>query len=170
MVWQKGKTLSGSDGAGHVAIVEKVISNTEVYTSESGYGASKPFWNQTRKKGAGNWGQNSNYKFLGFIYNPAVNDTTITTNTTQPSTTNIKVESAKSFLKTLAGTYLTTANLNMRSGAGTNKPIIITIPKNSKVTCYGYYTLINNTKWYYVIYNSNNKEYIGFVSSQYLKK
>lgn len=71
MVWQKGATLSGSDGAGHVAIVEKVVSDTEVYTSESGYG-SKAFWNQTRKKGDdGNWGQSSGYKFLGFILNPA---------------------------------------------------------------------------------------------------
>lgn len=74
MVWQRGATLSGSDGAGHVAIVEKVISPTEVITSESGYGSSKPFWTQTRKKGSGNWGANSSYKFLGFIYNPAVKD------------------------------------------------------------------------------------------------
>lgn len=72
MVWQKGASLSGSDGAGHVAIVEKVISDTEVYTSESGYG-SKAFWNQTRKKGSdGKWGAGSGYTFLGFIYNPAV--------------------------------------------------------------------------------------------------
>lgn len=72
MVWQKGASLSGSDGAGHVAIVEKVIGNTEVYTSESGYG-SKAFWNQTRRKGAdGRWGAGSAYTFLGFIYNPAV--------------------------------------------------------------------------------------------------
>jgi LysM repeat protein len=75
MVWQKGNTLSGSDGAGHVAIVEKVVSSTEVYTSESGWSASQPFWNQTRKKGSdGNWGQKSSYKFLGFIYNPAIKD------------------------------------------------------------------------------------------------
>ena len=74
MVWQKGSSLSGSDGAGHVAIVEKVISDTEVYTSESGYG-SKAFWNQTRKKGTdGRWGANSEYTFLGFIYNPAVSN------------------------------------------------------------------------------------------------
>ena len=74
MVWQKGATKSGSDGAGHVAIVEKVISSTEVYTSESGWGSSKPFWNSTRRKGSGNWGAGSDYKFLGFIYNPAVPD------------------------------------------------------------------------------------------------
>ena len=36
MVWQKGATLKGSDGAGHVAIVEQIISPTEIVTSESG--------------------------------------------------------------------------------------------------------------------------------------
>ena len=71
MVWQKGATLAGTDGAGHVAIVEKIISATEIVTSESGWNAKKPFWTQTRKKGDGNWGQGSGYKFLGFIYNPA---------------------------------------------------------------------------------------------------
>lgn len=69
MCWQRG-TLSGSDGAGHVAIVEKVISDTEVYTSESSYGG-KAFFNATRKKGTGKWGI-SNYTFRGFIYNPSI--------------------------------------------------------------------------------------------------
>lgn len=175
MVWQKGKTLSGSDGAGHVAIVENVISNTEVYTSESGYGASKPFWNQTRKKGSGNWGQNSDYKFLGFIYNPAVTDITSTTDYKNIANSTVNISNntsvAKSFSKSLAGTYITTANLNLRKGAGTSNAIITTIPKGDKVTCYGYYTYLNNVKWYYVIYTNNKKStYNGFVSSQYLKK
>ncbi len=74
MVWRKGKTFTGSDGAGHVAIVEKIISETEVYTSESAYG-SVAFWNQVRKKGIdGNWGAGSDYTFIGFIYNPAVKE------------------------------------------------------------------------------------------------
>ncbi|MGN0998650.1 MAG: peptidoglycan-binding protein [Faecousia sp.] len=71
MVWRKGATLSNSDGAGHVAIVEKVVSNTQVVTSESGYGSSTPFWTKTRNKGDGNWGAGAGYTFLGFIYNPA---------------------------------------------------------------------------------------------------
>lgn len=72
MVWQAGPTQNGSDGAGHVAIVEKIINATEIITSESGWGAANPFWTQTRKKGSdGNWGQGANYTFLGFIYNPA---------------------------------------------------------------------------------------------------
>lgn len=79
MVWRKGATLNGSDGAGHVAIVEKVISDTEVVTSESGWNSSKPFWTQTRKKGSnGKWGAGSAFTFLGFIYNPAVKDEPVT--------------------------------------------------------------------------------------------
>lgn len=74
MVWRKGNTLSGSDGAGHVAIVEKIISDTEVVTSESGWGSTTPFYSKTRKKGSGRWDMGTAYTFLGFIYNPAVSD------------------------------------------------------------------------------------------------
>lgn len=74
MCWQKGATLSGNDGAGHVAIVERVNSDGSVYTSESGYGSSA-FWNQTRYNSNGRWGIGSGYTFRGFIYNPAVKET-----------------------------------------------------------------------------------------------
>lgn len=73
MVWQKGSTLSGNDGAGHVAIVEKVIDANTVYTSESSYGGSA-FWNSTRKNTNGRWGIGSGYTFRGFIYNPSVKE------------------------------------------------------------------------------------------------
>ena len=98
MVWRKGATLSGSDGAGHVAIVEKIVSVTEVVTSESGYNASKPFWTQTRKKGTGNWGYGPAYTFLGFIYNPApcCNSNDPLTNT--PSGNTISASSSKAKL------------------------------------------------------------------------
>lgn len=69
MCWQKGATLKSSDGAGHVAIVERVDSNNQVYTSESGYN-STPFWNQTRKNNNGRWGMASSYSFRCFIYLP----------------------------------------------------------------------------------------------------
>lgn len=85
MVWRKGNTLSGSDGAGHVAIVEKIISSTQIVTSESGWN-SKAFWTKTRNKGNGNWGSGSAYTFLGFIYNPAVSDSTSTSSTPSGST------------------------------------------------------------------------------------
>lgn len=68
-VWQGKGSL-----AGHVAIVEKIIDSNTIVTSESGYGQKNPFWTTTRKNTNGRWGANSNYPFLGFIYNPAVPD------------------------------------------------------------------------------------------------
>ena len=57
MVWQKG-SLSSSDGAGHVAIVERIDNANQIYTSESGWN-SKAFWNTTRTNNNGRWGQGS---------------------------------------------------------------------------------------------------------------
>lgn len=84
MVWQKGATLSYTDGAGHVAVVEKIYDDGSVLTSESGYGCASPFWTQKRAKGNGNWGAGSNYKFLGFIYLP--DKVKIPTTPTTPTT------------------------------------------------------------------------------------
>ena len=70
MVWQKG-TLSGNDGAGHVAVVEKIIDSNTIYTSESGYVGSA-FWNSTRRNTNGRWGLGSAYTFRGCIVNPAI--------------------------------------------------------------------------------------------------
>ena len=105
MVWQKGNTLDSSDGAGHVAIVEKVISATQIVTSESAWG-SKAFYTSTRNKGDGNWGMGSAYKFLGFIYNPAVKDSGVTT-TTQVSGNTYVVKSGDT-LSGIAAKYGTT--------------------------------------------------------------
>lgn len=75
MVWQGGSTQQPGDGAGHVAIVEQINPDGSIITSESGYGAKKPFWTTHRERGAGNWGEKpSRYKFLGFIKNPAVEE------------------------------------------------------------------------------------------------
>ena len=60
----------GNSGAGHVAIVERVDSNNQVYTSESGWGSNTIFWNQIRTNNNGRWGCSSNYYFRCFIYLP----------------------------------------------------------------------------------------------------
>lgn len=78
MVWQKGSTLSGNDGAGHVAVVEKIIDSNTIYTSESGYGSSA-FWNSTRSNSNGRWGLGSGYTFRGCIVNPAIGKVTAPT-------------------------------------------------------------------------------------------
>ena len=73
MVWQKGDTLSGNDGAGHVAVVERIDSANQIYTSESGY-KSSAFWNSVRRNDNGRWGLGTGYKFRGCIVNPAIGD------------------------------------------------------------------------------------------------
>lgn len=95
MVWQKGNTLSNSDGAGHVAIVEKVVSSTQIITSESAYGGPA-FYTQTRNKDTGNWGMGSAYTFLGFIYNPAVSGSTAVSNNVTTNSYGEKVYTVKS--------------------------------------------------------------------------
>jgi surface antigen len=64
-----------SNGAGHVAIVEDVLTEDKIITSESGYGGyssgnSEVWKNKLRKKGNGNWGAGKGYIFQGFIYCP----------------------------------------------------------------------------------------------------
>ena len=71
MVWQKGATLSGGDGAGHVAVVEEVYTDGSILTSESGW-SSWAFKTVRRTNANGRWGQAEAYKFRGCIVNPAV--------------------------------------------------------------------------------------------------
>ena len=78
MVWQKGATLSGGDGAGHVAVVEEVYSDGSILTSESGW-ASWAFKTVRRNNSNGRWGQASAYKFRGCIVNPAVDGKVVPT-------------------------------------------------------------------------------------------
>lgn len=69
MCWRKGKAHNGSDGAGHVAIVEKVNPDGSVETSESNYGGT--IWlTKTRRKPYPIIG----YTFQGFIYNPFIKE------------------------------------------------------------------------------------------------
>ena len=86
--WQYG-SLASSDGAGHVAIVEKVIDNNTIYTSESGYGSSA-FWNATRNNNNGRWGIGSGYYFRGFIYLPDDVQKKVDGNTPAPTPVKLK--------------------------------------------------------------------------------
>ncbi len=103
MVWQKGATLSGNDGAGHVAVVEKIIDSNTIYTSESGYGSSA-FWNSTRRNSNGRWGLGSGYTFRGCIVNPAIGK--ITAPITNTSNTDIANKSVDELAReVIAGKY-----------------------------------------------------------------
>lgn len=102
----------------------------------------------------------------GFVHSAYVRSTSASSNA--PSTSSSKVEGAKYFNESIAGTYkvISSDGLNLRLGAGTSKGKILTIPYGEKVRCYGYYNVSGNVKWYYVAY----KTYTGYVSSEFLKK
>lgn len=80
------------------------------------------------------------------------------------------VRGAKSKDHNLAGLYLTTANLNIRDGAGTRYPFMGVLKRGTKVRCYGYYTTVLGTKWLYVVAVQDDTEYTGFCSSKYLER
>lgn len=93
------------------------------------------------------------------------------------STSITAVETSKSFDSALAGKYKTTANLNIRNGAGTksndhgtNKTVLINIPKNTEVMCFGSYTLVGERKWLQVHFAMDGVTYVGFASTKYLTK
>lgn len=89
-----------------------------------------------------------------------------------PSVSTAKIESAKGFDKTLAGTYKTIGSLYLRAGAGKGKPELVVMPNNTTVRNYGYYTLVDGTKWLYVQTTIKGVTYTGFCSSntKYLAK
>jgi LysM repeat protein len=109
MVWQKGSTLGSGDGAGHVAIVERIDSANQIYTSESGYGSSA-FWNSIRTNSNGRWGLGSGYTFRGCIVNPAIGDVHYVepTPTPTPSGETIYVVVKGDTLSRIASLYGTT--------------------------------------------------------------
>ena len=89
------------------------------------------------------------------------------TNEAAPKPVSIKTTAAKSFDRAYAKTYTVTASaLNLRSGAGTDRPIIKSLPNGAKVTCYGYYTKNGATIWLYVKAQDGT---LGFCSKKYLK-
>lgn len=84
---------------------------------------------------------------------------------TEKETPAVKLDAAKSFKKSLAGSYkvIAKSGLRLRSGASTSKTILDLMPYGSKVRCYGYYT----GSWLYVVSDSGKT---GFCSKAWLKK
>lgn len=105
----------------------------------------------------------------GTYYSYVANAKPATTTTTASGKVTAS-KSASSKSASLAGTYKTTADLNIRDGAGTSNKILVTIPEGTKVQNYGYYSTSNGTKWLYIQFTYKNIVYTGFASSTYLKK
>ena len=122
MVWQKGSTLNGSDGAGHVAIVERIDGNDKILTSESAYGGNA-FYNKTRTNANGRWGLGSTFQYRGCIVNPAIGLNT------EPA-----CEEVSNYTK---GVYITLFNMYVRSGPSTKYSIkrVKDLTADGKASC-----------------------------------
>ena len=142
--WRQGQTYNGSDGYGHVAVVEEIKSNGDIVTSESCYGGDR-FRTRTYTKASNYW-LAPGFTFQGFIYPPVTftletakkttstsNKTTSTTakkttstsnkttSTTAKKTTTTTKKTTTTKPKYTTGTYKVTADvLNVRTGAGTS--------------------------------------------------
>jgi len=117
---------------------------------------------QTKRAG---YGQTYYDKYAGISSSASSGSTSTSTVTEQTAT-----DPAKSFNKSLVGTYKTTANLYMRNGTGQGKSAMVVLPKGTSVKNYGYYTSASGVKWLYVQITYNNVKYTGFCCGTYLKK
>ena len=83
----------------------------------------------------------------------------------KPAVTN-RLDFAEDKTEELKGTYRVASDdgiLNLRAGAGVDKPLIEAMPAGSTVKCYGYHT----GEWLYVVSAAGN---IGFCHGGYLEK
>lgn len=79
------------------------------------------------------------------------------------------ISPAKSYNKSIAGTYTVTAfALNVRYVPGilTDNNIEKIIKQGEKIQCWGYYTQIGTSKWYFI----QQGNLIGYVDSRYIKR
>lgn len=83
IVWRKGKVQNGSDGAGHVAIVEEIYKDGSILISQSGWNwKGKSGFGTEKLKASNGWRcswMNTSYVFIGFIANPGVKYNAINT-------------------------------------------------------------------------------------------
>lgn len=83
--------------------------------------------------------------------------------TAKPAAQTLQVAQRKSAAYNKA--YKATAALNMRSGAGTDFPVLTTLPQGSAFRCYGFYNVVGSTVWLFG--EAAGKK--GYCSKVYLK-
>ena len=155
--------------ADHVGIVE-CVSNGKITVIEGNANNSvKRIYVAVNGKGIRGYGVPKYDKESGTATSKPTS--TATASTATSGTTKKATYAAQSFQVSLAGTYKVTASsLNVRHGAGTDKTIMVAIPKGTAVKCHGYYSTADGVKWLYVQFTHNNVTYTGFCSSKYLSK
>ena len=149
--WQDSGSGDNTGTPDHVGIVEKVSGSTITVIE-------------------GNYSETVKRRYLS-VNGRYIRGYGIPKYTDKVVTTTAVIDSAEFYSKAFTGTYKVTASaLNVRSGAGTGKKIIATLPKNATVQNYGYYSSVNGVIWLYVQFTQNGKVCTGFCSIKYLSK
>ena len=161
--WQDSGSGDNTGSSDHVGIVYSV-SGSKITVIEGNY-------SDTVKKRtlSVNGKYIRGYGLPNYASKATSSGSTTTAKTETKASSNISgVEAAQSKDKTVTKgkSLTTTANLNMRKGAGTNKAVIKVLNKGSKVMWYGYYSTVSGVKWYYI---QDQTGATGFVSSKYVK-
>lgn len=73
---------------------------------------------------------------------------------------------AKSFSISVAHKYTTKTELTLRYGPGTGYQAVKTLPKGTKVRCYGFYSKVSGVRWLYVQTNVG----VGYVDERLLTR
>lgn len=82
---------------------------------------------------------------------------------------NVKATGVAHFFdKKYAKTYYATDALNCRNSGSTNAKVLVTVPKGTEVTCYGYYDKGSGYTFLYAQALVNKVLYTGFFASDYL--
>lgn len=125
--WSKGVVGNGDDGAGHVAVVERIEANGDIVTSNSAYDGTR-FYTQTYKKSAGySFGA---YKFQGFILPPCqIKDTTPAMTSKPAASTAFKVGDVVDFT---GSTHYTSSTGTRGTAAKPGKAKITAIATGTK--------------------------------------
>lgn len=171
--WQDNGVGDNTGHSDHVGIVEKISGNVIVIIEGNYSNSVKRRTLKVNAKNIRGYGVPKFDESTAASSKPETNQKPAETKPAETKSALKKVtatEPAMSKDNGVAGSYTTTANLNMRNGAGTSKRIMKVIPKNTKVRNYGFYTEVSGAKWLYVQVTLDDVVYSGFCSAKYLNK
>lgn len=69
----------------------------------------------------------------------------------------------------IAGVYQTVNGTQLCASAGAENTSFLALHEDTEIYCYGYYTRVDGTKWYYVQCYQDGNVFTGFCSSENLK-
>ena len=133
MCWRKGVAGDETDGAGHVAIVEKVYADGTVLTSNSAWGGSRFYTKELKPP----YSLGGTYVFQGFIYLPIefddeVKPTETKTETTSASSETVYTVKSGDTLGQIAAKYNTTYQ-KLAEYNGISNPNLIHVGQKIKI-------------------------------------